>query len=228
MFDTAYTLVKDYQIKDVFAVDYNSLEMSEKKMIWYFSIQRANFEVTETRSGLSISEIMGETEGKKDTNDHLFKKVLSMSRVETPSFKQVFAGSCYKIPIIAQMIALNGEIYGITVRSYNTATYTFSGSIFLIPSNPIDVSLFIPAKNLSRKSFSVEDYKKKFKIIGLLETLGYEQLLDKLIKNPNSEKPSINSLTLTRKFNSQVAPLDHFINVTDLYQSAALKSIFVK
>lgn len=139
-----------------------------------------------------------------------------MFKFDVPSFKNIYVGGQYKIPASIQVQALNGELFGILVRIYNPMTASYSGSVFLIPSNTLSNLTAEKSKNSSKKPFSIDDYKKKFQIIELLEEYGYDRLFKTIIKNENSKQPTIDLLSLTSKFSSHVAPLEHFINPADL------------
>ena len=198
-----------------FGLDYQSLDFSEKRMIWYFSIQRAHLDVIKETSGIALSDILGES--KMAEEDCNYAKILTMTKVDTPSFKQIFVGGQYKIPAIIQILALNGELYGMLVRVYNPEKSKYEGSIFLIPSNTLANYNTAKSKPSSKKRvFSVEDYRKKFNIIDLLESYGYDKLFSTLIKQGTNSQPTINLQQLTSNFSSHVAPLEHYLNITDL------------
>lgn len=218
--------MKEYQIREIFAVDYNSLEMSEKRMIWYFSIQRATLEIIEKPSGFNLSDILGVVKMQTE-EEYNYAKVLTMAKVEIPSFKQVYFGCNYKLPITIQVIGLNGELYGITAKAWNPQELKFNGSVFLVPSNPIDLSGELPKKP-SKKPLSVEGYKAKFLLIKILEMGGYDALIESLVKHKQGSLPAIKALNLTSRFNTQVAPLEHYVDLADVVRGSKFKVIFQK
>lgn len=207
-------------------MDYDSLENSEKRMIWYFSIQRACLEIIQKPTGFNLSDILGVVKMVTE-EQYNYAKVLTMAKVETPSFKQTYFGSQYRIPVTVQVIALNGELYGVTAKAFNPETLSYSGSVFLIPSNPLDMTAELPKKPVKRM-FSVDSYRSKFMLIKLLEMGGYDALINSLVKHKNGELPSISALTLTSRFNSQVAPLEHYVDLTDVIRGLKYKVIFEK
>lgn len=214
MYDTGYSHIRNWQIVETFGVDYKNLDFSEKRMIWYFSIQRSQLEIIQGSSGIALSDILGEK--KLSDEECNFAKVLTMAKVDVPSFKQIYVGGQYKVPATIQVIGLNGELYGVMVRVYNPDTISFQGSVFLIPSNTLSNMQTTKSKNSAKRPFSIEDYKKKFPILELLESYGYDKLFKALIKKGQSRQPTIDLLSLTSKFSSHVAPLEHFVNPADL------------
>lgn len=214
MYDTGYSNIKHWQIVDVFGVDYEGLDFSEKRMIWYFSILRANLEIIQGGSGVALSDLLGEK--KLSEEESHFAKVLTMVKIDTLSFKQIFVGGQYRIPATIQVLGLHGELCGILARIYNPESTKFQGSIFLIPSNPLSNPTLEKSKNSGKKVFSIDDYKKKFQIIELLDSFGYEKLFKQLIKKESSRQPTIDLQSLTTKFSSHLAPLELFINPADL------------
>lgn len=189
-------------------------------MVWYFSIMRATFEIITQSAGVILSDFLG-IQKKVKQEDYMFVKVLTMAKIDTPSFKQVFMGSNYKVPVIVQVIALKGTLFGITLRSYNPLELKYNGSIFLIPTNPVDVSEpTIKARPNKRKLFSNEDYQKKFMLITLLEMAGFDMILKSLVKHKDSVMPSVGAMALTSKFNARVAPLEHFVSLPDMLRKS--------
>lgn len=183
-------------------------------MVWYLSICRASLETIQKTSGFALSDVFGGEKPKEE--DYNYVRVLTMAKFDCPSFKQVFVGETHKTPVIIQTLGFQGEVYGIILRVFSPETSYFSDSLLLVPSNPLLNLEFDAGKQGSKTCKSVEDYKNKFKLLELLDSRGFDDLLKALLKTSSKAPPSINYPVLLPKFSPRVLAMEHFVPLPKL------------
>ena len=205
--DTAFFNCKPSHVREIFAVEYKNLEASERRMIWHSFIERANLEVIEAGKGIDIGELLGEE--RCTEQEAMFKKTLTIHKVDIPIFKQFFVGDQYKLPVTMQLIAYKGVINGVVIRAYDPFINSDSSGLLLLPDNTFESGKEIKKK----RAIGIEDYRRKFGLIGFLENSGWDRLFKSLVKVRPDNVPSIKPFALTTSFKTKVVPLEHFFNI---------------
>ena len=186
-------------------------------MLWYITIQRLTLEIiSEGGSGLALSNLLGEE--KPSTESVAFAKRLTFARLEIPAFHQTYLGNSYRTPVIMQAVCVGGEFFGLVVRIFNPVTSGFSDSIFLKPSNPlINLAMDTPksVSKSNKKLMSIDEYRRRFKLIDLLDLGGFKALLKSLIKDPNSEHPTFSHQRAPGDLGTEVVSLHKFVPLAD-------------
>eukprot|EP01019_Chilodonella_uncinata_P007264 GABU01009269.1.p1 GENE.GABU01009269.1~~GABU01009269.1.p1 ORF type:complete len:172 (-),score=16.94 GABU01009269.1:363-848(-) len=153
---------------------------------------------------MKLSELLGEEKLNEDQTQ--FKKTLTLGKLDTPSFRRFFVGGEYKQPLVVKLHAFKGEILGLCVSLYSPDELNFSGSLFLVPTrlhhNPL------VEKKEPKASPSIAEYKRRYGFIGLLDTAGYEKLLNYLIIDANGPVPHLKKMQNLGKQQAQVLSLD--------------------
>lgn len=213
--ESAAFCAKESLVRDLFAVDYSALELSEKKFVWYCFIRRSTIEVIEEMKGVPLNEFLGDQ--KMQEKDALFKKCLTLAKMDVPSSKRFFLGSKYKTPITFQMLAIGGELMGVAVKTYVSSTCCETQGMFLVPLNPMEnIQIKKLLQTKKRSHFNLADYKDKYGLLPLLETGGFCHLARTLLSVESGDTPSFNLPLRSAQFGVQMVPLDMFLDSLEL------------
>ena len=219
--ETAMFTAKHSTILDIFGVDYRKLEVSEKKLIWFCLMRRAEIEIIEEQKGAKLSMIFGDE--KMEEKDSLFVKTLKMAKMDFPSSKRYYYGTKYKFPVTFTVVALAGEFIGLTVKIFSTSSCKDTQGIFLVPSKVMECSQKnIGGRSKKRNVVSIEEYKQRYCFIGMVEKFAYDYMARELIAfTDDSQPPAIRipSKSVSSDFDLQMAPLESLISPSKLTQS---------
>jgi hypothetical protein len=211
IYDTGSFRAKEDVIKETFGMDYHKLNPWEKKMVWNSFIRRADLELVEEKKGMKLSELLGEEKLNEDQTQ--FKKTLTLGKLDTPSFRRYFVGGEYKMPLVMKFHAFKGEIIGLCFQLFSPTELNYAASLFMLPTRLLDNPV-IDKKDPSKCSYSIAEYKKRYGLLGLMESAGYEQLVNSLVMDPKSSIPYIRRLEARSKQQVQVVSLDTVFNIT--------------
>ncbi len=213
--ETAKFAAKEAAVRELFAVDYAALEASEKRFVWYCFIRRSSIEVIEEMKGVPLNEFLGDQ--KMQEKDALFKKCLSLAKMDIPSSRRLLLGSRYKSPVTFQTVAIGGELMGLAVKTYTAQSCCEAAGVFLLFLNPLEnVQVKKLLQSKKRSHFSLADYRDKFGLLALLEAGGYLQLASELVALDSGDLPSFKKPLLSEQASQQMLPLHAFLDPLDL------------
>lgn len=158
---------------------------------------------------MSLNELFFDKEVKAVED---YKKPLIIRKFDFVSFKRFLIGSEYKIALTFTLIGFEGEIFGLSVATYDPSSYPQSENVFLLPINtyPINAAIVKAKKNVS--AFTPQSYSNHHLLVKLLETSWYGKLKDHIWKKfcAKTKGPRPSLIKILKCSSGGVGSLDNY------------------
>ena len=163
-----------------------------------------------------------------ETADQQYQNTLVIAPLDTACFKRTFVyKNGYQYPITISLHGFDGELLGVSAKIYDPSQpQSDSNGIFMIPMNNFESKIVETARGKKKRTnFNLEDYSKRYGIISILNSHGFDQLLTHLVSTTgtpdkqsalqphDNQVPTIHQRPLTKTYSTKFCALEEYLRL---------------